>query len=128
QQVFRFDIQVLQREILAHVIQRIGRVAQITQQFVARDANRARLLDLLETVLETHVGQLGDDDELALYDLESFQGEQEGVANLLDSVERLELPSRPLVVEVSVYELDRLGQAAGRLNAPDFSIAAYADT
>jgi len=47
---------------------------------------------------------------------------------LLDPVQRLQLARGPIVVEVAVDELDGLHQVARRLRAPDFAVAADADT
>ena len=41
QQVLRLDVEVLQRVRLAHEVERIGRVAQVAQQLVARNAAQA---------------------------------------------------------------------------------------
>ena len=43
QQVLGLDVQVLQRVFLADVVQRIGRVVQMGQQFFPRNAGQSRL-------------------------------------------------------------------------------------
>ena len=42
QQVFRLDVQVLQGELLPHVVERLRGIAEMGEQFVARDSRQAR--------------------------------------------------------------------------------------
>ena len=78
QQVLRFHVEVLQAVAFTHVIQRIGGVSHVDEELVARDTGGAFSPALLETLLEAHVGQLGDHDQLAVDDFDPFQREQEG--------------------------------------------------
>ena len=91
QQVLRLDVQVLERMLLVDVVQGIGRIVQIGQQFFARDARQARLAVLVEQLLHARGGQLGHDDQVAVDQLDPLQREDERVAHLLDAVQRAEL-------------------------------------
>ena len=88
---------------------------------------RPGLAALVEFLLQARRGQLGDDDQVAVDQLDALQREQEGVADLLDAVQRGQFPRRPLVVVAAVDDLDGLGESAGRVGLPDFAIAAGAD-
>ena len=105
--------------------------AHVAEQLVARDAGQALRAALLEAVPEVAVGQLHDDDELAVDDVEAFEREDERMADGLDALEGLEFLLGALAVlaggvEVAVDELDGLEQAAGGLGFPDFAEAAAA--
>ena len=71
EQVARLDVEVLQVVLLVHVVERFGRVAEVAQQVVARNADQAGRLALLEQVVQALVGQLHDDDQLAVDDLDA---------------------------------------------------------
>ncbi len=77
QQILGLYVQMLQRIFFAHVVERIGRVVQIDEQLVARNADHAGRLALLVAVLQAHVGQFGHDDQLAIDDLDALEREQE---------------------------------------------------
>ena len=83
--------------------------------------------------MQVLVGQLHDDDELAVDDLEPLDGQDERVADRLDAVERLVLLLGRLVVlassavEVAEDELDRLVDAARRLALPHLAEPAAAE-
>ncbi len=64
QEVFRLDVEVLEREGLPHVIERIGRVAQVDEQFLARNPRGPCRRALFEAVHQARVGQFGDDDQV----------------------------------------------------------------
>ena len=100
---------------------------QVGQQFVARDARQAGLAALVEYLLQARRGQLGDDDQVAVDQLDAFQREQEGMADLLDAVQGGQFAGGPLVVVAAVNDLDGLGESAGGVGLPDFAVAAGAD-
>src|SRR5262249_43010956 len=130
EEVARLDVQVLQ-PVLVHEVQRLGRVADVAQQVVAWDADQAGLEVLLVAVMEVAVGKLHDDDQLALDDLYLLGGQDEGVAQALDAVQRafLLLGAGAVDVEgveVAEDELDGLEEPAGRLTLPDLAEAAAA--
>ena len=60
QQVLRLDIEVLQREPLAHVIQGVGGVAEARQTVRGAGSPAGRAAALLATVLQARIGQFGD--------------------------------------------------------------------
>ena len=82
---------------------------------------------LLEAVLETAVGQLGDDQELPFDDLDPLEREQERVPHPLDAIEGFQLAGRAVFVQEAIDELDRLDQLARGFGGPDFAVAAGAD-
>ena len=127
QQVLGLDVQVLQRVLLVHVVERVGRVAHVRQQLVAGNARQLLLAALLEAVLQAAVGQLGDDQQLPVDDLDPLQRQQERMPHALDAVEGLQLAGRAVFVEQAIDELDRLDQLARRFGRPDLAIAARAD-
>ena len=86
----------------------------------------ARLAALVELLLQARRGQLGDDDQVAVDPLDPFQREQEGMADLLDAVQRGQFAGGPLVVAAAVDDLDRLGHSARRVGLPDLAVAARA--
>ena len=95
QKVLRLDVEVLERESLPHVIQGIGRIAQVDEQLVAGNSRGPCRHALLEAIHQARVGQLGDDDQLPVDDLDAFQGEEEGMADFLDAAEGLEFAAGP---------------------------------
>src|SRR5262249_19388177 len=81
EQVLRFDVQVLDLIVVVHQIERFGGFAEITQQFPARYAAQAIPLALAEAIEQVAVGQLHDNEQLPVHNLELFQIEDEGMAN-----------------------------------------------
>ena len=124
QQVLGLDVEVLQGILLTDVIQGVGRVVQVGQQFVAGNAGQTGLAALFEFLLQARRGQLGDDQQVAVDPLDAFQRQQEGMADLLDAVQGGQFPRRPHVVAATVNDLDGLGQSAGGVGLPDLAIAA----
>ena len=90
EEVLRLDVEVLQLVLIVHQVQRLGRLVHVAEQFVARDAGQALGAALLEAVPEVAVGQLHDDDELAVDDVVAFQRQDVGMADRLDAAEGLE--------------------------------------
>ena len=82
---------------------------------------------LAQPLVEAHVGQLGQNRQPAVDDLESFERQQERMPHALDPLERLELLRRELVVVVAVDDLDRFLDAARRFGPPHLGIAARPD-
>ena len=113
QQILRLDVQVLERIAFAHVVQGVGRIAEIDQQFFSWDAGVRGRAAGGETIFQARVGQLGDNHKLAVHDLDPLQGKQEGVTHLLDPLESLQLAGGPVIVQTPVDELDGFAQSAG---------------
>ncbi len=128
QQVFRFDVQVLQRMPLAHEVQGVGRVVEELQQRFARNPRLAFQPAGVEVFLQAALGQFGDDDELAVHHLDALQRQQEGVPDFLHAIQGLEFSRGPRLVEFAVDEFQRLDESAGSVRGPDFAVAAGADT
>src|SRR5207244_4508557 len=93
----------------------------------------ARLPQLLirhEDVVEAAIGQLHDDDQLALDDLDAVDRQDERMADGLDEVERPQLLLGAVGVGVQSLggiagdELDGLEEVAGRNALPDLAEAA----
>ena len=127
QQVFRLDVQVQQAVPLREEVERFGRVGHVLQQLVARDAGEPFGAALAEPLVEAHVGQLGQNRQPAVDDLEPFERQQERMPHALDPLQRLELLRGELVVVVAVDDLDRFLDAARRLGPPHLGVAARAD-
>ena len=124
QQVLRLDIQVLKSVLLAHVIESVRRVQHVRQQLAARNTGQPGAAALREVVHEAGIRQFHDDDELIVNNLETFEGKDEGMPNLFDAAQRLELLLGAGIVHVAIDDLDRLGQAARGRRFPDFAVAA----
>src|SRR5581483_7499824 len=104
----------------------------VDEQLVARDAGQALAAALLEAVPQVSLGQLHDDDELAVDDVVAFEAEDVGVADGLDAAEGLEfllgaLAAVVSAAEVAEDELDGLVQTAGGFGLPDLAEAAAAE-
>ena len=100
EQVLRLDVEVLQLVLRVHQVQGLGRLLHVAEQLLARDAGQALGPALAEAVPEVAVGQLHDDDQLAVDDVEAFQRQDVGMADGLDAAEGLEFllgpePSSP---------------------------------
>ena len=89
EEVARLDVEVLEVVLLVHVVEAFGRVPDVAQQGVARDADQARRQALLEGVVQAAVGQLHDDDQLAADVLDAVHRQDERMAHLLDALEGL---------------------------------------
>ncbi len=76
QEILGLDVEVLERVPLRHVVQGVGRIAQIDEQLVAPDTRPAVAAAGFVAILEAFVGQFGDDHQLAVDDLDPFEGEQ----------------------------------------------------
>ncbi len=92
-----------------------------------RPAERASSIGIVQAL----VGQLHDDDEFAVHNLDAIHREDEGMADLLHAVQRVQfLFGAGAIdvegVEVAENELDGLEQAAGRLAFPCLAKAAAA--
>jgi hypothetical protein len=74
------------------------------------------------TVLKTLVRQLRDDDQLTVNDLDAIQGEQERVTHFLNAIEGLQFARGPLLVVVTVDELDGLLDRSRGDCLPDLSV------
>ena len=96
EQVLRLDVQVLQVVLHVHHVEGFGGLGHVAEQLLARDAGQVLRAALAEPVPERAVGQLHDDEELAVDDVEAFQGQEERMADLLDAVEGLRSCSAPL--------------------------------
>jgi hypothetical protein len=129
EQVSRLDVEVLEPVLLDEVVETLGCVVKESEQDVAWDSRPPGLLVLTETFMEVLVGELHDDEKLAADILNLLDGEDEGMADLLHPFEGFHLLDGASVVsvqgvEVSVDELDRLVDSAGRDALPDFAEAA----
>ncbi len=131
EQVARLDVQVLQMVLLVHEVKHFSRLAQITEQLLARNAGLARLLVSGQQLVQVLVGQLHDDDQRAVEALDAIHRKQEGMANGLDPLHGAQLLLRAgavagQVVHVAEHELDGLEQPPRRLAFPHFAEPAAA--
>ena len=132
EQVARLDVEVLEAVLVVHVVEAFGRVPDVAQQRVARDADQAGRQAVLEGIVQTAIRPLHDDDEFAGDFLDAVHRQNERVAHLLDAVKGLLfLFGAGAVhvegVEVAEDELDGFEEAAGRLALPDLAEAAAAE-
>jgi hypothetical protein len=132
EQVLRLDVEVLQLVLHVHQVEGLGRLFQVAQQLGARDAWKSLGPALLVTRFEVAVGQLHDDEELTLDDVEAFQRQDVRVTDRLDAAEGLQLLGHGAAVgadglHVAVDDLDGLVQAARRFTLPDLAEAAASE-
>src|SRR5437870_4053136 len=66
EKVARLDIEVLQVMLLVHVVERFRGVSNVAQQRIAGNADQAGVLTLNKRIVKTFVGQLHDNDKLAV--------------------------------------------------------------
>src|SRR5579872_1833064 len=112
-----------------HQVQGFGGFFQVANQFIAWNAGKTLTAALAESVPQVSIGQLHDDDELAIDCIETFKGENIGVADLPNSFERFQfLFGRPAIlihsIEVAKDKLGSLQKSARRFNLPNFSKSA----
>src|SRR5947209_6322027 len=74
---------------LVHVVEGFGRISQVAQQLIARDADKTRRDAFLIDVVERAFRQLHDDDELPFDDFDAVEGADEGMADFLDALQGL---------------------------------------
>ncbi len=130
-QVLRLDVQMLKLISVVHQVQRFGGFLHVDEQLIARDARQTLTAALLEAVPQIALGQLHDDDELAVDDVEAFEREDIGMANRGDAAEGFQfllgaLAAVVAAAEVAEDELDGLVQAARRFRLPDLAETAAA--
>ena len=128
-QVMRLDVEVLQAELEVDDVEGLGRLPQEAEQLLARHAGLALALVVEQDRLQVAIGQLHDEDQHPVEDLDPFQGEEEGVADALDALDGLAFLGGEAAAGVRVAgdELDGLEQAAGGLALPDLAEAAAAE-
>src|SRR5579871_467271 len=115
--------------LFVHVVESFGSISNVSQQRIARDAEHPGVLALQEGIMETFVGQLHDDHQLAPHDFDAVEGKDERMAYLLDALERVQFLLRTGSldierVQVAVDEFDSFEEAARRFAFPDFAEAA----
>ena len=128
-QVLRLDVQVLELMLRIHQVEGFRGVVQVAVQFGARNSRQALRPAFAEAVPERAVGQFRHDDQLAVDDVETLDGENEGMADGDDAFEGLEFlaGTRAFFVggfQIAVDEFDRLEHAARRFRLPHFAEAA----
>ena len=126
QQVLGFDVQMLQLVFFPHVVQGFGRIVDVDHQLFPRNSGKALLATGDKALFQTGFGQLGDDHQLTVDDLNAFERQQERVTHVLDAVQRLKFAFGAIFVEVAVNELDGLDESARRIGRPDFAVTAGA--
>ena len=129
EQVVRLDVEVLQAVLEIDHVEGLGRLAEEAEQLLARDAGLALPLAVEQDRLEVAVRQFHDENQHPVDDLDPFEGEEVGMADALDALDRFQFlgGERAAGVGVAADELDRLEEAAGRLALPDFAEAAAAE-
>ncbi len=132
EEIARLDVEVLEAVLVVHVVEAFGRIPDVAQQGVARDADQAGRQAVLVGVVQTAIRPLHDDDEFAGDFLDAVHRQNERVAHLLDAVQGLLfLFGAGAVhvegVEVAEDELDGFEESAGGLALPDLAEAAAAE-
>ena len=81
---------MLQLVLAVHQVNDLGRLAQIAQQFVAGYAGQALGAMMTPEIAEGLVGQLHDNQQLAIDHLEQFRPQQKGVSHPPSTFQRVE--------------------------------------
>jgi hypothetical protein len=128
EKVAGFDVEVLEIVLVDQMIQTIGGVAQIAQEFIARDSRTAALPIFVGEIVEALVGQFHHDHEFARNDLDSIHGDNKRMANFLNAFQSFEfllgLDGVAVEgVEIAVDELDRFVDPAWSNTFPHFAEA-----
>src|SRR5262249_40790865 len=105
----------------ADEVERLGRVLHVAQQFRARDADPVFRPRFLEAVEHRFVGELADNEKLAVDHLNALDRENKWVADLLDPIERFDFLPGVAVGALTVDKLDRLEQPAWGFRFPNLT-------
>ena len=133
EQILRLDVEVLDLIMRVHQIERFGRFVHVPQQFIARNSHQARHPTLAETIPKVAVGQLHDDNELAIDDVEAFEREDIRVADRLDPVQSLQFLFGGAAfvlggVQIPEHELHRFKEPTGGFDLPNFAETAATES
>ena len=105
-------------------VERVGRVANISEEFIAGNPGEPGLAAGIEASLKAPLGQFRHDDQTAVDDFDPFNRQQKRMADFLDPIERLEFALSTRLVEPAVNELEGFSQPARRFGFPNFSVSA----
>src|SRR5439155_2883048 len=111
--IARLDVEMLEAVLEIHEVEGLGRVTDKAQHLRARDAGITGGPVAGEHVVQAAIGQLHNDDQLAVEDLNAFHEEQERVAdglNQLNGFQFVRHGGAGVVdtLQIAVDELDRL--------------------
>ena len=123
---------MLQPVIGIDQIERLGRLAEVAQKFLAGNALKPAAAALVVAIAHLPIREFHHHHEVAADQLHAFQREQEGMADRLDLKEGVELLIELMVVaRIGVIragdELDRFVQAARGLALPNLAKSASAE-
>src|SRR5437762_1887858 len=123
---------MLELVLIVHQVQRFGCFSQIAKQFVAGDARQALTAAFFEAIPKIAVGQLHDDDELAVDDVVPFKRKDVRVADGLDPAQCLELLLGAHTVfagflKIAKDKLDCLEETARRFRLPHLAESTATD-
>ena len=90
EEVLRLDVQMLELISAVHQVERFGGFLHVDEQFIARDARQPLRAAFLEAVPQIALGQLHDNDELAVDDVKAFERKDIGMTDFLDAAEGFE--------------------------------------
>ena len=134
EQVLGLDVQVLKLVLIVHQVQHFRGLLQESKQFDPGNAGEILGATLAKAIPQVAVRQLGDDQQLALNDVVTFEREQVGMSDRLKALQGAQLllgmPGSVLVdgSQVAVDDLDGLHQAARSLRLPNLAKAAAANS
>ena len=110
--VFRLDIAV-DHVRAVQVIEHLGHLARVGDQFIQRHGGQAGRLAVLEPLPQCRLGQLHGDVHPPVYDPEGVDLGQKGMAQGLDQFQGLDLTLHFLVIDRPTDDLDCHRTAAG---------------
>jgi hypothetical protein len=127
EQVLRLHVQVLEAMHLVDVVERLARVAHVTEQLVPGNAGQAASPAFVESAVQAALGQFGDDDQLAVEVLETLQRQQERVPDSLDPLQGTQFLLGARAGQVAEDDLDGLDEPTRSGRLPYLAVAAETD-
>ena len=122
QQVLWLDVEMLQVVLLGQIVEGIGRVAQVVQQFLAIDARFAVIAAMAVMIAQTAIGEFHHDQQAAVDNLEPLERQQEGMANRFYLFERAELACSMRLIGAAVDDFNRLNEPSWGAGTPHLTI------
>ena len=90
EEIVGLDVEVLQAVLEIDHVKGLGRLAEVAEQLLARDAGLTLTLAVEQDRLEVAIRQFHDENQHPFDDLDPFEGEKVGVANALDALNRFQ--------------------------------------
>jgi hypothetical protein len=93
EQVLWLDVEVLEPVFRANHIQGFGCFFHVAEKFFTWNSWQTRITALRKTIMKLAIGQFHDHHQFAISQFNSFEGEEIGVPECFDLLERREFPT-----------------------------------